>query len=414
MAELTPDVLIIGAGPAGLAAGCGARDAGAESVVVLDRNEWLGGILPQCIHTGFGQRIFREDLAGPEYADRYARKAIERGVEFRTGTLALEVEPSRRVVAVNPTDGLMVIDPKAVVLAMGCRERTRGALLIPGTRPAGVYTAGTVQRLVNLDGYLPGKRAVVLGSGDIGNIMARRLTLEGCKVEAVVEILPYPAGIPRNVVQCLEDFEIPLLLRHTVTEVHGADRVEAVTIAEVDAMRRPIAGTEREIACDMLLLSAGLIPENELSRRAGIEIDPLTAGPRVDDRMMTSAAGIFACGNVAVVYDVVDHASIAGETAGRAAAAFARGEEFAARPEIRLRAGKNVRLLCPQILRTGEPATLCLRVTEPLREAEIRVGEIKTFKRPFVQPGEMVVLALPGISGEEALTVEVTGRRVSA
>ncbi|MEM2094776.1 MAG: FAD-dependent oxidoreductase, partial [Candidatus Bathyarchaeia archaeon] len=299
------DVAVIGGGPAGLAAAISARQEGAARVIVFERNAGLGGILQQCIHTGFGTRILNADLTGPEYAERFIEEVEKNNIEVEVETMVLDVYPSR-VECVNRQNGPFSVDAKSVVLAMGCRERPCGALRIPGTRPAGIFTAGTAQWYVNVFGYVPGNRVVILGSGDVGLIMARRLTLEGAKVEAVVEIMPYPGGLSRNVVQCLLDYEIPLLLRHTVTRIHGRDRVEGVSVAQVDEELNPISGTERFIPCDTLLLSVGLIPENELSRKAGILIDPATSGPIVDETFETSTPSIYACGNVVYVHDLVD------------------------------------------------------------------------------------------------------------
>ena len=325
------DVLVIGAGPAGLAAACAARDAGAKEVLVIERDDAPGGILQQCIHNGFGLHRFQEELTGPEYAQRYVDMARERGVRIVCGTMVMRLEGSGavggpEVTAMSPRGGLKVYRAKSVVLAMGCRERPRGALMTPGTRPAGVYTAGTVQRLVNMDGIMPGKRVVILGSGDIGLIMARRLTFSGAKVLACIEIMKKSSGLMRNVVQCLNDYDIPLLLSHTVTDVEGREHVTGVKVSKVDDRLQPIPGTEMHFDCDTLVLSCGLIPENELTRKAGIEMDPRTRGPKVDPKTMaTSAPGIFAGGNVVRVYDLVDWVSRDSEIAGRNAAAYALG-----------------------------------------------------------------------------------------
>ncbi|HHV62331.1 MAG TPA: FAD-dependent oxidoreductase [Firmicutes bacterium] len=322
-----PDVAIIGGGPAGLAAAIGACNAGVDPdrVFILERGERLGGILPQCIHHGFGLHRFKEELTGPEYADRFIREVERLGVKVLLNTMVIELGADRRITAVNDSQGLISFRPRAVVLAMGCRERTRAQIRIPGTRPAGVFTAGTAQRLVNIEGYLPGRRAVIIGSGDIGLIMARRLTIEGVEVAGVFEILPYPGGLARNVVQCLEDFGIPLYLSHTVVEIHGRDRVTGVTVARVDSSGDAVPGSESHVECDTVLLSVGLIPENELSRMAGVEIDPLTGGPVVTESFETSVSGIFACGNVLHVNDLVDNVSDEGERAGRQAGLYATG-----------------------------------------------------------------------------------------
>jgi sarcosine oxidase subunit alpha len=318
------DVLIIGGGPAGLAAAAAAREAGCERVLLLERDEALGGILRQCIHPGFGLHVFKEELTGPEYAKRFVDRVLALKIPAQCGTMVLDVTRERVVTAVSAEHGLKTFRAKAVVLAMGCLERTRGALMIPGWRPAGIYTAGTAQRFVNLDGWMPGRRVVILGSGDIGLIMARRMTFEGAKVLACVELMPYSSGLTRNVVQCLDDYDIPLLLSHTVTEIHGRERVEGVTVAQVDERRKPVPGTERRFDCDTLLLSVGLIPENELSKAAGVELSAATSGPVVDEALQTSVPGLFACGNVLHVHDLVDHVSQEAELAGQQAAAYAR------------------------------------------------------------------------------------------
>ena len=409
------DVAVIGGGPAGLAAAVAAGERGARHVLVIERAEELGGILPQCIHNGFGVEVFGEDLTGPTYAQRYIDRAFELGVEALLDTMVLEVSPGH-ITATNARHGILEIEAEAIVLAMGCRERPRGALGIPGTRPAGVYTAGTAQRLVNMEGYMPGQRFVILGSGDIGMIMARRLTFEGATVERVLEIQPFISGLMRNYVQCLQDFGIPLQLSHTVVDIRGDRRVEAVVAAEVDSTWQPIPSTEEVIPCDTLLLSVGLIPENELSRQAGVELDGATGGPYVDERFQTSVPGVFAAGNVVHVYDLVDDVSYAGERAGASAAEFALGdhrvwgkEEPARR--VKLQAGENVRYIVPQVLdpdslRRGEQR-LQMRVHRPIeapvylrvearRRNERKKEEVLLRRRlRYVRPGEMVSLSLP-------------------
>jgi NADPH-dependent 2,4-dienoyl-CoA reductase/sulfur reductase-like enzyme len=395
MTPREPDVAIIGAGPAGLAAAIAAREAGAEGVLVLERSDRLGGILPQCIHNGFGLHYFHKDLTGPQYARHFAGKGKDLGVDFLLDTAVIQLSRERELVAASQ-DGLLSLKPRAIVLAMGCRERTRASVNIPGSRPAGIFTAGTAQRLINIEGYLPGRRIVVLGSGDIGMIMARRLTLEGCQVEAVVEVLPYPSGSPRNEVQCLRDFDIPLLLEHTVVDIQGQERVESVTIARVDDKKQPIPGTERRIECDTLLLSVGLVPENELSAMAGIELDPLTGGPVVDERMETCVAGIFACGNVVYVHDLVDYVTWEGEVAGLSAARYAQGQPSSQQRRWTVRPGRNIRYVVPQTISGQKDAALYIRVAAPEDEVELRVEPGLARKRlPRVRPSETLKLRLP-------------------
>ena len=319
----TVDIVIIGGGPAGMSAAVAAYESGVKDILILERDSSLGGILQQCIHNGFGLHKFNEELTGPEYAYRYEQRVKELNIPYLLNTMVLEVSPDKKVTAVNSEEGIFTVQAKAVILAMGCRERPRGALMTPGTRPAGVYTAGTVQRLVNMDGIMPGKRVVILGSGDIGLIMARRLTFQGAKVLACIEIMKKSSGLMRNVVQCLQDYDIPLLLSHTVTDVEGREHVTGVKVSQVDDNLKPIPGTEMHFDCDTLLLSCGLIPENELTKAAGVEMDPKTRGPKVDAAMATSVPGIFAGGNVVRVYDLVDWVSRDSEIAGRSAAKYA-------------------------------------------------------------------------------------------
>jgi len=313
---------VIGGGPAGMAAAVAARNNGIEDILILEREDCLGGILQQCIHTGFGLQIFKEELTGPEYAYRYIDMVNKMGIGYLTSTAVLAIKPGKIIEAISAGKGFLRIKAKAIILAMGCRERTRGALNIAGTRPAGIYTAGTAQKFVNIYGYLPGREIVILGSGDIGLIMARRLTLEGAKVKMVCEIMPKPGGLARNIVQCLQDFDIPLKLSHTVVEIHGKERVEGVTVAAVDEKRKPVRETYEYVPCDTLLLSVGLIPENDITREAGIRINPETAGPYIDERLETSMPGVFACGNVAYVHDLVDNVTIQAEKAGKSAAEY--------------------------------------------------------------------------------------------
>jgi NADPH-dependent 2,4-dienoyl-CoA reductase/sulfur reductase-like enzyme len=387
------DVAVIGAGPAGLAAAIKAKETGAEKVMIMERAEQPGGLLHQCIHNGFGLVYFDEDLTGPEYARRFIEKVMDLKIDVELENMVLDLTAAKRI-TVSSRKGLRTLQAKAVVLAMGCRERTRHQIMIPGTRPAGIFTAGTAQRYVNVEGYIPGKKIVILGSGDVGMIMARRLTLEGAKVEAVVEILPYIGGLIRNEVQCVHDFDIPLFLEHTVTDIIGLKRVEAVTIAKVDRHQEPIAGTERTIECDTLLTSVGLIPENELSLKAGVELDPVTGGPFVNERMETSIPGIFAGGNVVHVNDLVDHVTSESEVAGACAADYAMEKAPLAKRRIRLRASGNIRYIVPHIIGTEKEVTLSMRVREPGEKMRLRIGNISTQSLRVVKPSEMLKVNL--------------------
>lgn len=318
------DIVIIGGGPAGLAAAAEAKRSGIDSILILERDNTLGGILNQCIHNGFGLHTFKEELTGPEYAQRFIDQVEELKIEYKLNTMVMDISNDKVITAMNRTDGLFKIEAKAVILAMGCRERPRGALNIPGYRPAGIYSAGTAQRLVNIEGYMPGREVVILGSGDIGLIMARRMTLEGAKVKVVAELMPFSGGLKRNIVQCLDDFGIPLKLSHTVVDIKGKERVEGITLAEVDNHGKPIPGTEEEYTCDTLLLSCGLLPENELSRGAGVDMNAVTNGPCVNESLETSVDGIFACGNVLHVHDLVDYVSEEAAQAGKNAAKYVK------------------------------------------------------------------------------------------
>lgn len=410
MRNIACDVAVIGGGPAGLAAAVAAKKEGAERVLVIERDNRAGGILQQCIHPGFGLKLFKKELTGPEYYAHFVEEAKELGVEFLFDAMVLELN-GNTVVCAGSKDGITEIEAGAVVLAMGCRERTRANITIPGTRPAGVYTAGAAQRLMNRQNRMVGKKAVILGSGDIGMIMARRLSLEGAEVVCVVEIMDFLAGLKRNKVQCLDDFGIPLMLRHTVTEIVGKDRVEGVRIAEVDERRQPIKETEQFIECDTLLLSVGLIPENEVTKGAGIAIHPTTNGPVVDEAMQTSVPGVFAAGNVVHVNDLVDNVSAESATAGRNAARYAKGE-LVATETVDVTVGSNVRYVCPQRFSPvrGEKVDFYFRVAAPAKKSEIiaRDGDKVLARRvvPYVNPGEMEHLSVE-TAGLTSLTVEV-------
>ena len=348
------DLVIVGGGPAGLAAAVAAKDNGIDSILIIERDKELGGILNQCIHNGFGLHTFKEELTGPEYASRFIDQVLERGIEYKLNTMVMDIAADKTVTAMNREDGMFQINAKAVILAMGCRERSRGALNIPGYRPAGVFSAGTAQRLVNMEGYMPGKKVVILGSGDIGLIMARRMTLEGAEVKVVAELMPYSGGLKRNIVQCLDDFGIPLKLSHTVVDIEGKNRVEAVTIAEVGPDRKPIPGTEIRYECDTLLLSCGLIPENELSKSAGVAINPITSGPIVGDNLETNIDGVFACGNVLHVHDLVDYVSQEATTAGKNAALYIQNGSKADAKTVEIVAEGGVRYTVPKFIRPEE------------------------------------------------------------
>ena len=402
MNEMQVSVAVVGGGPAGLAAAVSAKKNGAESVLVIERDNRLGGILKQCIHPGFGLNYFQKELTGPEYAGAFREEAEKEGVEALLNAMVLSVDAEKHeITLVSPECGMTRVRAKSIVLAMGCRERTRAGIQIPGSRPAGIYTAGAAQRLVNLENALVGKKVVILGSGDIGMIMARRMTLEGCEVKAVVEIMDYLAGLTRNRVQCLDDFQIPLLLSHTVTRIVGNERVEGVYVAAVGEDRKPVPGTEEFIACDTLLLSVGLIPENELTREAGIEIAPVTNGPVVDQHMQTSAPGVFASGNVVHVNDLVDNVTVESETAGKYAALYAKGALPACERTVPAVPGENVRYVCPQILHIGpeeETVRLCFRVAAPKKDVVLTAvsggKEIARRRERRVNPGEMCHLDL--------------------
>ena len=391
------DLVIIGGGPAGMSAALAAYEAGIRDLLILERDDRLGGILQQCIHNGFGLHRFGEELTGPEYAWRYEKEILEKNIPYQLGTMVLDITPDRVVTATSAESGVFQLKAKAIILAMGCRERSRGALNIAGTRPAGIYSAGTAQKYVNLKGYLPGKEVVILGSGDLGLIMARRMTLEGAKVHAVCELMPYSGGLARNIEQCLNDFNIPLKLSHTVVEIHGRERLTGVTIARVDERRRPIPETREYIPCDTLLLSVGLIPENELSKTADVALDRVTNGAVVDQDRETATEGIFACGNVLHVHDLVDFVSEEAEVAGKSAAAFILGNNQK-KLHIPLSTDGRVRYTVPQVITAEKDVTVYFRVADVYRNVTLRVldGErlVAQKKKSRMAPGEMESITL--------------------
>lgn len=414
------DIVIIGGGPAGLAAAIGAKEEGAKDILIIERDEMLGGILNQCIHNGFGLHTFKEELTGPEYAERYVKKVKELEIPYLLNTMVIDINDQKQITAVNSEEGVMEIQAKSIILAMGCRERPRGAISIPGSRCAGIYTAGTAQKYVNIDGYMPGKEVVILGSGDIGLIMARRMTLEGAKVKAVVELMPYSGGLKRNIVQCLEDYNIPLKLSHTIVNIEGKERVSAVTVAQVDEYGKPIPETCERIPCDTLLLSVGLIPENELSIKANVNLSRITGGPEVNESLSTNIDGVFACGNVLHVHDLVDFVSEESRQAGINAVRYIQGETYD-NSMVEMVTGPGVRYTVPKYLNpehVQDSVTVRFRVSDVYTEKSLAVymdtEKVFSVRKSILAPGEMESVKLtkkilnqyPGV---RTITIQVEG-----
>ncbi len=417
------DIVIIGGGPAGLAAAVSARKSGIEKILILERDKELGGILNQCIHNGFGLHTFKEELTGPEYAYRFIEQVLEEKIEYKLNTMVMDISPDRVVTAMSREDGMYQIQAGAVILAMGCRERPRGALNIPGYRPAGIFSAGTAQRLVNIEGYMPGREVVILGSGDIGLIMARRMTLEGAKVKVVAELLPYSGGLKRNIVQCLNDFGIPLKLSHTVVDIEGKEHVTAVTIAEVGKDMKPIPGTEERYTCDTLLLSCGLIPENELSNKAGIQMNPITSGPIVNESLETNIPGVFACGNVLHVHDLVDYVSEEATKAGANAAKFVQNgsKDTAKGHVVELKATEGARYTVPctiDVDKMEDLLTVRFRVGAVFKDSYVSVyfddERVQHLKKRILAPGEMEQVILQKKKLQEAKDLKTITIKIEA
>ncbi len=404
-------LVIIGGGPAGMSAAVSAYENGVEDILILERDSSLGGVLQQCIHNGFGLHKFNEELTGPEYAYRYEKRVHELNIPYKINTMVTDLTEDKIITAVNPDDGIIKIKAESIILAMGCRERPRGALNIPGTRPAGIFTAGTAQKFVNMKGYMPGKSVVILGSGDIGLIMARRMTLEGAEVKAVCELMPYSGGLTRNIVQCLEDFGIPLKLSHTIVEIHGKERVEGVTIAKVDEKRQKIEGTEEYISCDTILLSVGLIPENELTQNAGIKMDAITNGAFVDEKRATSIDGVFACGNVLHVHDLVDYVSEEAEIAGKSAAQYLNGNKGES-VSLTIKKSGHIRYTVPQVINEKNDFNLYFRVDEIVKDGIIEIRDndkiLYQKKKKKLAPGEMEVVKITKEMLENVESGEIT------